>query len=74
MPSLASDTTVLHCFGSCETDGTCPGPPPTGNPVNVTYNVDINDYLAGGATLASNGIRIAGNFEPTEHCLLASQC
>ena len=62
MPSLASDTTVLHCFGSCETDGTCPGPPPTGNPVNVTYNVDINDYLAGGATLASNGIRIAGNF------------
>lgn len=30
--------------------------------VNVTYQVDITDYLAGGATLAPNGIRIAGNF------------
>ena len=62
LPVLTADTMLQHCFGSCETDGTCPGPPPTGNPVTVTYNVDINDYLAAGATLASNGIRIAGNF------------
>ena len=62
LPALTVDTMLQHCFGSCETDGTCPSPPPTGNPVTVTYNVDINDYLAGGATLASNGIRIAGNF------------
>ena len=62
LPALTVDTMLQHCFGSCETDGTCPGPPPSGNPVNITYNVDINDYLAGGATLASNGIRIAGNF------------
>ena len=62
LPALTVDTMLQHCFGSCETDGTCPAPPPTGNPVTVTYNVDINDYLTSGATLAANGIRIAGNF------------
>lgn len=30
--------------------------------VNVTYKVDITDYLAGGATLGTNGMRIGGNF------------
>lgn len=30
--------------------------------VNVTYTVDITEYLAGGATLGANGIRIGGNF------------
>ena len=30
--------------------------------VNVTYQVDITDYLAGGATLSPNGIRVGGNF------------
>ena len=59
MPNLSSDSTVLACFGSCETDGSCPG---SANPVSITYEVDINDYLAGGATLAPNGIRIAGDF------------
>ena len=59
MPSLTSDSTVLACFGSCETDGSCPG---SANPVSITYEVDINDYLAGGNTLAPNGIRIAGDF------------
>jgi len=24
LPTISSDTTLLHCFGSCETDGTCP--------------------------------------------------
>ncbi len=28
----------------------------------VTYQVDVTAYLAGGATLAANGIRIGGNF------------
>jgi hypothetical protein len=31
-------------------------------PVKVTYKVDITNYLAGGATLGANGIRIGGNF------------
>ena len=30
--------------------------------VNVTYKVDITDYLAAGATLGANGMRIGGNF------------
>lgn len=30
--------------------------------VNVTYNVDITDYLASGNSLGANGIRIGGNF------------
>ena len=30
--------------------------------VTVTYKVDISNYLAGGATLGANGIRIGGNF------------
>ena len=30
--------------------------------VTVTYRVDITGYLAGGATLGANGIRIGGNF------------
>lgn len=30
--------------------------------VSVTLRVDVTDYLAGGATLDPNGIRVAGNF------------
>lgn len=30
--------------------------------VNVTYKVDITDYLAAGNTLGANGIRVGGNF------------
>ena len=30
--------------------------------VSVTYKVDITNYLAGGATLGANGMRIGGNF------------
>lgn len=30
--------------------------------VSVTHRVDVTDYLAGGATLDPNGIRIAGSF------------
>ena len=38
-----------------------PPPPPTSS-VTITYSVDVSDYLIGGATLDSLGIRIAGNF------------
>ena len=37
LPNITADTTMLHCFGSCETDGTCPA---TG--VNITFQVDMS--------------------------------
>ena len=39
MPALTSDTTVLHCYGSCETDGTCPSL----NDCGVTGTYDYGD-------------------------------
>jgi hypothetical protein len=32
------------------------------SPVTVTYQVDITDYISGGATLNTAGIRVGGNF------------
>ena len=34
-----SAMTIQHCFGSCESDGTCPAPPTT---FNVTFGVDTS--------------------------------
>jgi hypothetical protein len=39
LPMFYSDTTLLYCFGACETDGSCPTPPTA---VNVTFQVDMN--------------------------------
>ncbi|MDA8820661.1 hypothetical protein N9N66_08720, partial [Schleiferiaceae bacterium] len=55
MPSFTQDTTMLFCFGSCETDGSCPAPPTTND---VTFSVDMNQY--GGST--ANGVYVNGNF------------
>ena len=41
-PVITSDTTLKLCFGSCETDGSCP--PPPASPVNVTFQVDMSQY------------------------------
>ena len=53
MPTFTQDTTLLFCFGSCETDGTCPTP---ATPNNVTFAVDMNQY--GGST--ANGVFVNG--------------
>ena len=55
MPTFSQDTTLLFCFGSCETDGTCPTP---ATPSNVTFAVDMNQY--GGST--ANGVFVNGDF------------
>ena len=55
LPTFNQDTTLLFCFGSCETDGTCPTP---ATPNNVTFAVDMNQY--GGST--ANGVFINGDF------------
>ena len=47
-PVVNGDTTLLHCFGSCETDGTCPVPPSTSD---VTFSVDMNTYAGSQSAL-----------------------
>jgi hypothetical protein len=55
MPALTADTTMLHCFGSCETDGTCPTTPPPAPQVNVTFKVDMSQVSASFTTPELNG-------------------
>jgi hypothetical protein len=47
-------------YGSQVSFTTQPGTPV--QTVNVTYKVDVSNYIAAGNTIAGNGIRIAGNF------------
>ena len=47
MGSLTADTTILACFGSCETDGSCPNSPPPLPQFNVTFKVDMSQVTAG---------------------------
>ena len=54
-PNITSDTTMLHCFGSCETDGSCPSSPPPTPQVNVTFQVDMSQVTAGFTTPELNG-------------------
>jgi hypothetical protein len=38
LPGIMEDTIIKACFGSCESDGTCPAPPPA--TVNVTFELN----------------------------------
>ena len=49
---ITEDITLTHCYGSCETDGTCPAP---ATPTAVTFNVDMNDYGSEFTTVHVNG-------------------
>ena len=53
LPYITGDTTMLHCFGSCETDGSCPAPPSVF--YNVTFQVDASNIVVG-----PNGIYAGG--------------
>ena len=47
---ITADTTLLHCFNSCDTDGTC------SSSTAVTFSVDMSQYgLADGDTVHVNG-------------------
>ena len=55
LAAVTADTTLLHCFGSCETDGTCPA---TASTFDVTFTVNTasievgaNGMYAGGGVL-----------------------
>ncbi len=49
---VTEDITFTHCYGSCETDGTCPAP---ATPTAVTFNVDMSDYGSEFNTVHVNG-------------------
>lgn len=51
-----TDMTYLFCWETCSACEVAP------EMVAVTYQVDITNYLAGGAVLSPSGIRIGGNF------------
>jgi hypothetical protein len=51
---VTADTTLLHCFGSCETDGTCPS-----NYYTVTFNVNTANIDGG---VGPNGMYVGGGF------------
>ena len=44
LPAIDGDMTIQHCFGSCESDGTCPAANPT---YNVTFSVNMSNYPGG---------------------------
>ena len=59
LPGVYSDTTILACYGTCDSDGSCT-PPPT--PTDVTFNVNMNgadqnvlDTLAAGGIVYVSG-------------------
>ena len=58
LPNIMSDTTVQHCFGSCETDGSCP--PPPSSFVNITFTLNVSSIISTGGTIDSTGMFIAG--------------
>ena len=57
--SFATNTTGTS-YGSQISFTTLPGTPV--QTVNVTYKVDVTNYIAGGTAIGAGGIRIAGNF------------
>ena len=44
MPTFTQDTTLLFCFGSCETDGTCTSTGPAPVAGDITFSVDMSNY------------------------------
>ena len=58
LPEITGDAmTIQHCFGSCESDGTCPVAPTT---FNVTFSVDTANYPGGLGE--SDIVYLNGNF------------
>ena len=57
-PAVYSDTTVLACFGSCESDGTCT-PPAT--PSDITFNINM-DSAPDSIKNTFTTVYVSGNF------------
>ena len=57
-PTINGDTTLLHCFGTCDIDGTCP---PTLTPVNITFQVDMSQSVYTGTPILRGSWDWGGN-------------
>ena len=39
LPTITSDTTIKHCFGTCDFDGSCPAAPSSF--IDITFTVNV---------------------------------
>ncbi|MDG1797046.1 MAG: hypothetical protein P8H35_00600, partial [Flavobacteriales bacterium] len=46
LPTITSDTTIKHCFGSCESDGSCPAAP--GSFIDITFTLNVSSITSAG--------------------------
>lgn len=53
--NVSADTTILACFGTCDSDGSCTAP---ATPVNITFRVDMSNE-----TVDAAGVKLAGGFQ-----------
>ena len=57
LPEISGDMTIQHCFGSCESDGTCPAANPT---YDIAFSVDMSNFPVGLG--ADDTVYLNGNF------------
>ena len=59
-PEITGESmTLQHCFGSCETDGTCPVAPST---YDVTFSIDPSNYNNGAGIADTDQLYVSGSF------------
>ena len=58
LPTITSDTTIKHCFGTCDFDGSCPAAPSSF--IDITFTVNVSSIITLGGTIDPTGIFIAG--------------
>jgi len=59
-PEITGDAmTLQHCFGSCETDGSCPVAP---SAYDVTFSIDPSNYNNGAGIADTDQLHVSGSF------------
>jgi hypothetical protein len=71
MPALSSDITVCFEFGTCNSCGGNPPPPPVTH--NVTFEVHTDSLVANGNSVSAEGIYIGGGFVGSNDALLLQE-
>ena len=58
LPLVAGDTTIKHCFGTCDSDGSCPAPPASF--IDITFTLNVSSITSSGGTIDPTGMFLAG--------------